>query len=484
MDGGQDAFPGTAPPEPLTAALGALRWIESAAEEDESGTWWRRRPEETDAAGPGDGLYDGLYDGTAGIVLALLHVAEVTGDASLLRQARAGARTLTARWADPRGREVPIEHWNLTLLHGRAGIAYVLTELARVTGDEVYRDTAAEAVESIVTAARRSGTGAKWTGQPAVAADSGIVLFLLYAAVVLGEPAWLETAAAAGECLLALAERDARGGSRWWGFTVSPTPVYRPNFLEGTAGIAYTLARLADVTGDGRFLAAARAGADHLGAIATVRGDAALVHLLEPGEESLYYLGYCNGPVGTARLFHTLHRQTGEARYGEWTERLAAGIVRAGALDRRSPGLWNVDSQCCGLAGILDFFLGLWSVTGAASHLGHARAAGRRLLARATTPDGHGYRWHQALSRSKPGEVTADTGYFTGAAGIATALLHLHHADQGRYVPFALPDNPFTGSGRPIKADFRKGPDIDRRKTKPAIGDELAAPQAVDAQES
>lgn len=45
----------------------------------------------------------------------------------------------------------------------------------------------------------------------------------------------------------------------------------------------------------------------------------------------------------------------------------------------------------------------------------------------------------------RPEEVSADTGYMVGAAGIGTSLLHLDaagQADRPRWV-ILLPDNPF-----------------------------------------
>jgi len=43
----------------------------------------------------------------------------------------------------------------------------------------------------------------------------------------------------------------------------------------------------------------------------------------------------------------------------------------------------------------------------------------------------------------KPWEVSAETGYSIGAAGVGAALLHVHLAQQGKYSAILLPDNPF-----------------------------------------
>ncbi len=77
---------------------------------------------------------------------------------------------------------------------------------------------------------------------------------------------------------------------------------YMPNFEFGTAGVAFVLARLYAETGDPAFLDAARAGVAHLQAIATLHDGAALLYHREPDMTDLFYLGYCGGPVGSARV--------------------------------------------------------------------------------------------------------------------------------------------------------------------------------------
>jgi hypothetical protein len=67
----------------------------------------------------------------------------------------------------------------------------------------------------------------------------------------------------------------------------------------------------------------------------------------------------------------------------------------------------------------------------------------RQLVSRATNLDSKGDRWYQAWTRVKPWEVNAETGYSIGASGVASALLHVHLAEQGKYSAILLPDNPF-----------------------------------------
>lgn len=246
----------------------------------------------------------------------------------------------------------------------------------------------------------------------------------------------------AGEAILAGAEPDPDGGLRWPSPDLTaigaPAGAYLPNFELGTAGVAFVLARLA----------AARQGATHIQRIATVRDDAALLFYRAPDLTDLYYLGYCHGPVGTARLFYALYEGTGEDDYLAWTERFARGIVASGVPEHQTPGLWNVACQCCGTAGIADFFTSLAVATGKTEHLDFARRVLEQTLSRATDLDGHGARWYQAWTRTQPWAVSAETGYLIGGAGVGAALLHFHLAEVGQYHAILFPDNPFPQQRR------------------------------------
>jgi len=108
--------------------------------------------------------------------------------------------------------------------------------------------------------------------------------------------------------------------------------------------------------------------------------------------------------------------------------------------------LWNVVCQCCGTAGIVDFFTSLWVATGDADYLAFARRSAAVMLSKANDLDGQGNRWYQAWTRTKPWEVTVETGYMIGAAGVGSALVHLHLAEEGRYQAILFPDKPFSAT--------------------------------------
>jgi hypothetical protein len=435
----------------LAAAEQAAGWIRAFQVSKGTGIGWLPdpdHPEKVVTIGPDNTI----YSGSAGVVLFFLELARATGDASYLRDASLGADYLVASWHTLVAGEgdAPRRDRGLSFDQGLAGTAFALAETWKATQNPAFRDAALAATRTIAGSAGEVGDGVEWLPSPAVGQGGGIALYLLYAARIFREQQFLTLAARAGDRIVQLGEPDPRGGVRWQGQPrqVSPPPgvpanSYSPNFELGTAGVAFVLARLYEETGQRKFLEAARAGAQHIQSIATVQGDSALVYYREPDLKNLYYLGYCHGPAGTARLFYQLYKATGDAQYLDWTEKLVRGIVQAGVPEKLTPGYWNVACQCCGSAAVTDLFLSLWLATGKGHYRDFARRVADQLISREDDLDGKGYRWYQAWTRVKPWDVNAETGYKIGAAGIGAALLHTHLAVQNRYSAILFPDNPF-----------------------------------------
>ncbi|MCA1635897.1 MAG: lantibiotic modifying-like protein, partial [Acidobacteria bacterium] len=176
--------------------------------------------------------------------------------------------------------------------------------------------------------------------------------------------------------------------------------------------------------------------------IANTEGDVCLIFHNEPDGKNLYYLSWCHGPAGTARLFYRLSQVTGDRAWMEWVGKSARADMRSGIPERQTPGFWNNVSQCCGSAGVADFMLNLYRVTGRREYLAFAKRVTANLLARATR-EGDGLKWIQAEHRVKPDLLVAQTGFMQGAAGIGTWLLHLDAFERGRKASIVWPDSPF-----------------------------------------
>ena len=462
-----------------TALLGTsgFRWPRNSLEMAEAaGAWLRASRRETRfgltwPVAPGvlnDEVFH-LYSGTPGVILFLLELHHATGDEAHLRDAEAGARHLLhAASGGPGSPQLP--DWGLYT--GLAGVAYTLSEVHAAGGDAEIGRGAEALARRVMDDARSLGDGVAWfAGEPAeasydiVSGSAGIGLTLLHfherwtgigepgaggeAAGSMGSPgrnalaaSALEVAQGAGR-LLAARGRPEHMGLKW---PMSEAyPRLMPNFSHGTAGVAYFLARLYEGTGDEAFLGTAEAGARYLDAVSTREaGGGCLLFHHEPEGEDLFYLGWCHGPVGTARLFQQLAKVTGEPAWLDWVWEGARGMRGQGIPEIRPEGYWNNVSQCCGDAGAGDFFLALHGSTGSPDHLRFAQHLGEYLRGEATEVGGEA-QWIQAENRTQPENVMAQTGWMQGAAGVGAFFLHLDGVEKGRKARVVLPDAPFRG---------------------------------------
>ena len=405
----------------LEASRDTARWLEATAVQTEHGLVWPVEP----AASERSDL--NLYSGTPGVVLFLIELHGATGDEDALAAARAGADHLAATLPDAAAET------DVGLYTGIAGRGFVLLEAWRATGEDAHREAAVRCAQAIHAAAVETEHGVRWTDvTDVIGGAAGTGLFLLDCAERLDRPQDRELAARAGRQLIAVA-RDEQVG-RAWGMTPN-FPRTMPNFSHGTAGVAYFLAELHAATGDAAFLESAIDGARHLEELADRSEGGFRVHHNTPRDPDLYYLGWCHGPPGTARLFERLAQVTGE---DEWRSRVAecALAVRAsGVPEQRTDGFWNNVGQCCGSAGVAEFALDL-------GQLDFARALADDVLRRSARTE-QGVFWIQAEHRIRPELLQAQTGYMQGAAGVGMLLLHLDGVLHERGKRIRLPDDPF-----------------------------------------
>ena len=426
------------PPTPtrlLDAALKAARWLRTTRVQTPQGLLWLSGPERPE----GLDSSPNLYTGSSGVVLFLLELGRATGDKAYLEEAATGADFLGATLPD-----APDPSRGETGLYtGVAGIGFTLHQAFKATGNEAYRKGADRCRDLLHAAARPAGAGVEWGPvTDIVGGAAGTGLWLLQRSRETGDTASRELVARAGLRLIELGIPE-EGGLKW---RMAPDfPRLMPNFSHGTAGVAYFLAVLHQETGRKEFRDAALAGARYLQAVANTTGDGCLIrhHEPEPDGKNLYYLGWCHGPVGTSRLFYQLHRATGDGTWLDWVRKGAGSILASGIPETPTPGFWNNLGQCCGSAGVADFFLRLHRLTGEDRYLAFARRVTNDLLARATPTPGDGLKWVHAEHRVRPEYTYAQTGYMQGAAGIGMLLLHMDAVERGREWSFRLPDSPY-----------------------------------------
>lgn len=332
----------------LEVALRAARWIRTSRIQTPNGMTWPANPLVPTSVGTD------LYNGMPGVVLFHLELYQATGDRSALDEARRGVDELITRLpaAD--------ESDDCGLYTGLAGLAFMLEETHRASGEGRYRDAARRTVGMIHAHAQRAGAGVAWTGESAtndiISGSAGIGLVLLWAARRMNDAASGALAMAVGRRLVEVGQ-PAEGGVKW---AVAPgVKSLYPNFSHGTAGVSYFLATLYQTTGERAFLDAVLAGATYLQAVANTDRNGLKVFHHEPGGENLFYLSWCHGPAGTSRLFSRLAAATHDERWLDEVRRAARAVVHSDVPEQRTPGFWNNISQCCGNAGVGEFFITL-----------------------------------------------------------------------------------------------------------------------------
>jgi len=399
----------------LEAALRAEQWIRSTLR-DNSALWAPVPP-------PGVDTFErsalSLYHGAPGVIAFYLELYAATSERRFLDEAVRGAKALSA--AANSATDI-----DAGLYTGTMGVAWILYETHRASGDEELLKQARTLVSSVATLGRREGWWSDSTD--IVSGSAGIILGLLQLRELAPLDQAIEAAHKAAEGLLS-ASVAAPDGHRMWYYsrTTKPGPDARelPNFSHGTAGIAFALARLSGVTGDRSFLDAALDGAEHLKALASPSGDGFVIrHNSLPSGENLFYLSWCHGAPGTSRLWIALNQMALETRG-------ARGVIAQGVPEKRTPGFWNNISMCCGNAGVAEYFLGRYRRSGDAADLAYAKRHVDDILARATV-EGDVEKWIQAENRVSPNEVLAQTGWMQGAAGVGAMLLHMDGAQRKR----------------------------------------------------
>jgi lantibiotic modifying enzyme len=415
---------------PIDVAKRAERWIRTSRIETEHGVSWPADPRDPKT------VQRALYNGFPGVVVFLLELYHATGDKQYLDEAMKGAADLAAA--------LPTEGAAVRdagLYTGIAGIGFVLEEVHRAARDARLRSAAQHVLELVKVTAKPVGAGVEWSeSADIISGSAGIGLYLLRAARTFEDATAVQLAAKAGRRLLERGEPD-HGGLKW-GVAPNVTNKY-PNFSHGAAGVGYFLATLYGVTQEQAFLDGALAAARYLDAVARKENGGWLVFHHEPNGEELFYLSWCHGPPGTARLFYRLNQVTNDRAWLDLVHKSARGALSTGIPEQRTPGFWNNISQCCGNCGVGEFFLALNQIDRRPEYRTMVERSAADTLKRATE-DGDGLKWVQAENRVSPDAVVAQTGYMQGAAGVGSFFLHQHAQESGKKPAFVFPDNPFV----------------------------------------
>lgn len=397
-----------------------------------------------------------FFTGIAGISYFYTKLYRATGEERFRTIAVESGRYLARHWKGIVDTP-PVEGWfeNLgtdSFYGGASGIGIVLLNEYRELGEEELLDGARDIATWLVAQAHRSDDGSRiyWSGRPAVYLDAGLILFLIQLRRVSGDDALDEVIAAAGEHLLDSAIPTDNGGLDFDVFH-GVQPFNEPNFELGASGAGYTLNRLYEATGDVRYLDAARKVAVGLERwrVPQSKGSAILYRIYDDGtvekegDHTVFYLGLCHGPAGTSRFYYELARNTGDASYLDVIADLVDGQEALGVPEHQYAGFWNAVHYCCGNAGLVHFYIGLYLSDGNERWHDLAVRAGDTLLGSEEIQADGSSAWPLAFTRVEPDVFDRYLGYYPGVAGIASALLELYLLAEGRFDWPRLEDDPF-----------------------------------------
>lgn len=394
------------------------------------------------------------YFGTPGIAVFLAQLAISTGDPEYLDQAIASGQYISD--AIESSDDVlsvvgkPYSPNDDPAAGPSAWIAADLYRLGELTSQPGFKQAAFKVFDTIARSAQTLATGAGWTGKAEMDQDVGAALVLLQAAKWFDRSDWQDLAIKVADAIIATEVEMGPDQARYPFLVLNPYDgpwkgLWFPGFVHGVSGVGYFFATLAEVTGESRFLTAAKKAANYLMAIADPFGKGKLIPYLAPtNPDGVYYLGYCHGPEGTGRLFYRLAKLTHEQKYQDFYEALIEGAIASGAPEQRTPGYWNNESLCCGTAGMLHMFNSAWLTTGKDKYRQLANRAVSVLLDTATTTE-NGTWWQQAWDRQAPDQVGDDLSVRAGDAGIAQILLENYQlqATHGKLIGGRDLDDPF-----------------------------------------
>jgi len=445
------SLPPALPVDELDIAVKAGRWIRRSRIATKNGATWPVDPLQPATIGLD------LYNGMPGIIIFNLELFYATNDKSWLEDARLGADELIAQLPTLQ------EARRCGLYDGLAGAVFVLEETHKATGDGKYRDAATQGLQMIQGLAQKAPSGAYWTGASGtndiISGGAGIAVLLSWAANELNAPAMRDLALLTGRHLVEVAVPD-KGGAKWPVKTGDTT--YYLNFAHGTSGVAFALAKLFAQTFDRSMYSGSLQAVRYLDALASTDGGGYKLFHHEPGGEQLYYMGWADGPAGTARLFTQLGEMARTEHWNGVAQQCADAVMASGVPEKQSAGYWGLD-QANGATGVGDFFIKLQRITPEPAYEDMLRRISAATAAAAIT-DGDGVKWVQADNAEGPDKPAARTGFMQGVAGIGSYFLHADDLAKGRKPAIRWPDAPTTEACAPNPTkildmgDIRGGP--------------------------
>lgn len=420
----------------LQSVLETSEWINQYKRDKENTSHWDVWPEHKLDEDPLLLRDTSLYGGSAGISLFYLRLYEATKDSKYLEFAKAGINYCISQYKginDFKSNQPYLTGAFIGFFNGPAGGAYVSNLLYKINKKESYKNFAKQVGLDLIAAANESEQGLTWYGFYGILGEGGLILFLLDLYESYSDKVYLEAAIKAGRYILSKEEKSPWGGSRWYVLDTETFPTigkaggYFPGFEYGAAGCGYILSEIYKHTKLPEFLEASENAATYILNIADYSEDksSALVKYNDTYLTDLYYLGVCQGPIGTSRLFYSLYKNTKKEKYKKFILQLTNGLIESGAPAIHSAGYWRTNCYCCGGPGMLEHFINIYALTKDKKYLEKAKESAKTILGDSTYLNSKRV-WYTSWNRHEPERSDAYIGLYQGSAGCASALLSLY----------------------------------------------------------
>ena len=432
----------TDPNEYLATSLRAEKYIAKYAYQTEDGLYWKKEGATWSQIGEHE-VDQSFYSGTTGILYYYLKLWETTGRQEFLDTVKEGTRYLARHWRDffSQSPIFGMKSMDDGLYMGVGGIGMVLLDIYKSTGDENAKNASREIEQYYIDGKKQDEPGIYWINSPAMAMAGGIILFLLTAFQEFKDEKTKETVLTAAARYVNQGVRTEDGGLDFRGW---PGPGTRPNYEFGSAGAGYLLTLLYEFTKEEVYLNAAKDCAVFMKSIAIPQEKGYLIPYDTEDEKPFYFLSSCHGCGGDSKLFYKLYQITGDESYKKEISDMVDGLESTGAPERQSAGFWNTQCFCCGHAGLVQYFVGLYESLGDERYRDLAKRTAAVLMGEKEDLDDGTTCWPMAFWRVKPEFLTEDLGYYDGIAGIASVLLQIYLEESGNFHWRRLPDDPFV----------------------------------------
>ncbi|MDD6258972.1 MAG: hypothetical protein PUA69_06975 [Erysipelotrichaceae bacterium] len=414
----------------LSIAIRAMRMLEYSEKHTDTGLYWDTEPGTSLLEKRSDQSDLTLYSGTTGVIYSHLLFYDVTKDSLWKEKAEAGLNWLAANWKENIHENKPEDYGYYM---GVSGIGSVFLTAGDILNENRWYSEALHIMGWLKEKAINTKHGVIWKGRTGLNFDAGSILFLC--ACYKHHMDTEKIIRSAGDAYL-----DYRDGTN--GDIYDNNDHAMPNFFYGTAGSAYMMAELYQCTKDEKYLNASEEMADWLMRIAVKQKTGVLIPYIHE-DNPIFYVNLCHGPAGTSKAFDLLYDITGKQMYQGFMHELYLGTKDKGVPYVQSDTLWNNVSYCCGTAGLLNWYTGMYLKDYDEEYKRLAMDCGEILVGEAEYDHDLPY-WPIAFSRHHNDRIDVRTGFFSGNAGIAVQLLQLYCLLTGRYQWYSMPDDPFS----------------------------------------